>query len=844
MPIVNKSLDTPLQAADSLMELHEFARTASLSAVLTRAIQELGASGPMPTVKSDPYEALKDLPPSIRQPVTMLMRWVSQTNGEIRQALKNLTPTEKRTLIEGLPTLAVEESSVKFDFVNGPTKSRAELLALLAKVDVNRILVAGSQLAAAVERAGTLLRTTKDDLPATFSATVDDVKLVVSGRGNDVHPDGEALVTIDLGGDDVYLGRHAAGIGYSSIVLDLGGHDRIQAGDVSMGAGLLGVGIAKFSSAGSTFNGGSVCFGSGIAGVGALANERGDDLYSASTLAEGFAMFGAGVLLDNAGDDVYKAKLYAQGASRTQGVGWCIDRRGSDLYQAGGLILNSPLFADVHYSFSQGFSSGYREDTGGISGGLGMLTDFEGDDTYRGETYAQAASYWFSVGSLYDASGHDSYAGYHYVQSSAMHLCAAFLFDLKGDDLYSVAYGAAHAIGHDYGVAMLLDRAGNDVYAARDSTPGVGNANGLGIFIDAAGDDRYAGPPGRGNPSRGTGSLGIFCDLAGTDKYSDGLANGSAALTPTWGIAYDVESAPASTAAATTSAATRVPGSLARPSDAELAKLYARASQWAVGTAQEDAAKAISDLIAIGMPALEWMAENRLANADRLQMRAFEAVTRAIGADGRIYLVGRLLQAKGNEAKNLLSLATSVPIPEASAAIPGLLANPDLQRQAVRAAGELKSQESVPMLISLAGSKDEILALNAMIALGQIGSSESFSTARALLASPSFPIRDAAMAHIATFPDQAMTVAHALLAEREEFSLRQGIELLGRIGTPDSLAEAAKFLRDERVGLRLEALRALAGKCPASAREDFERLKQDISPEVRALAARLEASKK
>ena len=40
------------------------------------------------------------------------------------------------------------------------------------------------------------------------------------------------------------------------------------------------------------------------------------------------------------------------------------------------------------------------------------------------------------------------------------------------------------------------------------------------------------------------------------------------------------------------------------------------------------------------------------------------------------------------------------------------------------------------------------------------------------------------------------------------------------------------------------ALRALAGKCPASAREDFERLKQDISPEVRALAARLEASKK
>src|SRR5205823_9991597 len=133
------------------------------------------------------------------------------------------------------------------------------------------------------------------------------------------------------------------------------------------------------------------------------------------------------------------------------------DRKGDDIYRAGGLVLNSPLFATVHYSNAQGYASGYREDTGGVSGGVGLLTDLEGDDSYLGETYCQAASYWFSLGSLYDQSGNDTYSAYHYAQASAMHCCGAYLFDLAGDDSYTIKYGAGHAIGHDYGVAFLLD---------------------------------------------------------------------------------------------------------------------------------------------------------------------------------------------------------------------------------------------------------------------------------------------------------------------------------------------------------------------------------------------------
>ena len=83
-----------------------------------------------------------------------------------------------------------------------------------------------------------------------------------------------------------------------------------------------------------------------------------------------------------------------------------------------------------------------------------------------------------------------------------MHMCAAYLFDLAGDDIYATSFGASHAIGHDYGTAVMFDRAGSDIYVARDSRPGVGNANGLGLFIDASGEDRYQGPPSAGNAAR------------------------------------------------------------------------------------------------------------------------------------------------------------------------------------------------------------------------------------------------------------------------------------------------------------------------------------------------------
>lgn len=836
VPLVNLGMDKPIEAADAILALHQTARTTPLSSLIGRANDELFGPSAYPAAAPATVADVAGLPEEIGKPVAALVNWILYANEEIRQATAGLTPEERRTLLEGLPVLAVEEPKVAFDFVRSKPATQAELFALLKKVDLRRIGHAASQLSAATERAMIPLRKTKADVAEPTRLKVGGLQVLVAGRGADVHADKDVVLTIDLGGDDSYTGRHGAGIGYASILIDLGGNDRIDVGDLSVGAGVLGIGIARMVGGDDVFRGGSLTFGAGIAGVGVLAKEAGDDAYQSVALSQGFGMFGTGILIDTSGRDRYDLQLMGQGASRTQGFGWLIDRSGSDVYRAGGLALNSPLFKDVYYSFAQGFSSGYREDTGGTSGGVGLLTDLAGDDSYLAETYAQAASYWFALGSLYDGSGNDLYSGYHYCQSSAMHMCASYLFDLAGDDAYIMKFGAAHAIGHDYGVAFLLDRAGNDVYAARDSTPGVGNANGVGIFVDGAGEDRYAGPPGRGNAARGSGSIGVFADLGGPDIYRTGLVDGEGAVASTWGVALDREDPPADRPDTPTTRPKPTPGSLARPSDRDLETIYAKATQWGVGTAQQEVAEYTDKLIMIGMPAFEWMLDKKLKTASRLEQRAFVAVMGAIGEPARLALVGKLLAGDDDTVKVALGIALDGSVKEAGAALPALMKRPGLTRTVARAAGTIGGEEMVAELLPLCAGEDRYLAWVAIVSLSQIGSESGYATAEALLSSNNLLIRKASMALVAKFPLRAMDTARRLAQESDERIARVGVELLGAIGTPDALDEAGARLLDPSPGMRIQALLALAGRCPPQHRQTFLALRSDPIPSVRAVA--------
>lgn len=839
MVAVSKALENPLEAADQTASLSQALNAAAAPTILRLADPLFGLTIPADLPPTLPAAGSWTGPAGLRAPVVRLMEAITRASLETRASIANLTDEERRQLIESLPALAAEEFTPELDFVKQRPLPPSRVFELIQKVNHRRILRAAVALAEEVDLATRAIRDLEVNLPRHLELRVYGRVVRIYGRADDVHTETDASLTIDLGGDDVYRGRHGAGVGYAAVLLDLGGDDRYEPRDLSVGAGLLGIGIARDERGDDVYRGKSLCFGAALGGVGLLIDADGDDEYKARTMSQGFSTFGVAALLDAKGSDRYDVGLLGQGAARSQGVGILVDRAGRDIYRAGGLGLNSPLFEDVHYSFAQGFGMGYREDTGGQSGGVGLLVDGGGDDHYLAETYAQGASYWYGLGALWDKSGHDTYSAYHYAQASAMHCTAAFLFDLAGDDAYALKFGAGHAIGHDYGVAVLLDRAGSDVYSARDSNPSVGNANGLALFVDAAGDDRYAGPPGRGNPARDSGSLGVFVDMSGQDRYREGLSDAAAAVTNTWGIAWDRETPRARPGETPARMDPPVPGSLPLVSEAELSEIYRKATQWGVGIAQREVEENVNRLIGMGLPAFEWMLEKRLNRADRLQLRAFSATLRAIGQKAKEAVAAKVATGNVDEKRNGLSLAVEHQITEVAPLIVGLIDNPSLRLQAVRAAGALKSKESVQRLLPLTRESSG-LGLAAMISLSQIGDEAAFSTAENLVTIENLPMRQAALGLLSKFPTRASGVATRLLGEREERAQRIGLELLGAIGTPDALQLVAERLLDPMPGLRIQALLVLNGRCPEDKRLTMMSLRTDPDPVVRAIAARVD----
>ncbi|MFI5386696.1 MAG: HEAT repeat domain-containing protein [Fimbriimonadales bacterium] len=845
LPLVNLAIDKPLEAADRLMAFHQSGKTKGLAALIKAArTQGLNDPSSLNIVSAahptDP--SLKRLPPPLRNPVKELVDSVADANAIIKKSIAKLTKEEQRYLIETLPLYANEEPSIKFSFTHRTTYDSKRILELVDKVDLVAIRAAAEMLAGNVESIRPELQAAAKKVTQVLDLklTISGLRVDVTANKDAVHSDKDAVITLDLGGNSFFKGRYGAGITYASVLVALGGNKTFEVPDINLGAGILGVGLVYDIGGNDTFRCHYVCLGAGRAGVGGFYREGGNDNYKCVSLGEGYGEFGLGILQDTAGDDHYDGAYNVQGAARTGGAGWLVDLSGNDIYRAGGLVLNSPLFEKVHYSNAQGYASGYREDTGGTSGGIGLLTDFDGDDVYIGETYCQAASYWFSIGSLYDAKGNDVYSAYHYAQASAMHMTAAYLFDLGGDDAYLCKLGACHAIGHDYGVAFLLDRGGMDLYASHDGRPATGSANGLAIFVEGGGDARYFGPAAVGLPARGSGSLAVFCDLGGSDGF--GLGDGQAVSKETWAVAYHAESQ-AKAGAITpqrANAPTPKPGSIQKPSDPEMEQIYAKATQWGVGTAQQEVADNIARLIGIGKPALQWMIDKHLASADRLQIRAFVAVVGGLGADGRAMIAPKVGSDKVEEARIALRIASDAGIKEAGAFLPAALAKPELQRAAAAAAGPLGSKESVNDLLGLTLSPDRLTALNAVTSLVALADPSSVGTAEALLTSPDLPIRKGAIQLLSKFPAQATSVAKTLLGSSDPQLARTAIEVLGNVGTPDALDTIGKVLGTGSSGMRIQAMLALNGRVPEPLRGAVIDARNDPDPLVRAVAAKID----
>jgi hypothetical protein len=169
-----------------------------------------------------------------------------------------------------------------------------------------------------------------------------------------------------------------------------------------------------------------------------------------------------------------------------------------------------------------------------MSGGLGVLRDREGHDTYTAAVFAQGTGYWFGTGLLLDAAGDDHYDAEWYAQGSDAHYAIAALIDRAGDDAYDETasrYSGVLGSGHDFSSAWLLELGGDDRYRFVGRSGGTGNAGGAGFFIDASGTDTYVaeGTFTLGNASIETpgdelrtitGTVGVFVERGGTDAYT------------------------------------------------------------------------------------------------------------------------------------------------------------------------------------------------------------------------------------------------------------------------------------------------------------------------------------
>lgn len=840
-PLMLEGLNRPLATAEKLMDWHRKSEDDSILALNIRMASVYLGSERQVALKLPSVEVPQEVPTELKGLVADLVATLLACDESVRAAYAKLSIPQHRQVIESLPVDSVETNDVKFSYVDASVVSHDELLKLVDQVDRERLYVAANYLNSAVDKAVATLLKTKTEFQGKLKIKVGGLPIVIAGVGSDLHEDTDARLTIDLGGNDVYRGRHGAGIGHCSIHIDLSGDDQYNLPDLSLGAGVMGVGIAYDLAGDDSYTTHSISLGCGLLGVGIFMDGEGNDQYRSTSLAQGYGIYGSGLCLDKGGDDTYRIGLLGQGAARTNGFGWLIDRKGKDIYRAGGIQLNSPLFDTVHYSFAQGFGMGYRLDDGGQAGGIGMLSDHAGYDSYLGETYCQGASYFYGLGALLDTYGNDSYTAHHYSQASAMHLTSAYLLDLSGDDLYSVRYGAGHAIGHDWSTAMLLDRSGNDLYAAYDTRPGLGINYGTGIFVDGAGDDTYGGKPGFGQARSMSLSIGVFADLSGKDKYRNASPEDVAWVDGPGGSGIDYPTLTFTKPADDPDRPEIVVGSRQRPSDQELDKLWQDASAWRVGQAAAQSDRALDELAKIGLPALNYILDSKLASMNRLGTVALHMLISRIGQDAVAALGAKALRATDAEMFMILQTAVRGNIKDVGSLIPGVLeSRPALKRYAVSAAGVLQARGAVDMLQPILLDDDPTLARSAMISLALIGDRAAIGSASSLLTSRDPLVREAALNLLKQFPDAAFTIGKTLIAVTDEQQARYGLELIKAANQAETLTLLTGALGDPRPGMRIQALILLAGICPDASKETYLALRNDPDPRVSLIARGLE----
>lgn len=355
-------------------------------------------------------------------------------------------------------------------------------------------------------------------------------RIVIDGtEGHELElTDQGAFLVVDLGGNDVYAGPLGASSLTRSIgaALDLGGDDRYSAEDVALGAGLTGIGVLLDAAGQDRYQSRLLGQGAGLFGLGALLDLAGDDRFDLEVGGQGAAFFGIGMLLDLSGADQYVTWGDAQGYGGAGGIGVLGDREGDDTY----LSVVDPKITGrpsghsagkISASGAQGCGMGRRGDgSDGHSwaGGLGALLDASGDDRYTIGNWGQGCGYWFGTGLFWDGGGNDESRATGWANASGAHFCIGAKIDEGGDDLHETNQNWGPAYGHDFTVALFLDASGNDRYLC--GSEGIGHSinRSVALCLEGGGDDLYTFTTAEKHPGKITYDP-RFLTRGGTSVY-------------------------------------------------------------------------------------------------------------------------------------------------------------------------------------------------------------------------------------------------------------------------------------------------------------------------------------
>jgi hypothetical protein len=469
-----------------------------------------------------------------------------KANQHRERAFSRLSSEERTFLFEQLDAFGsamIQATYLQSDTDSKRLEANLKLIQLAALVDFSELFAAAQVVSSLFNLSGEFFALPDVAEGVLASRETKFGRFLICGNGKTWHKEDAAFI-LDLGGDDLYTNN--AGASRKNIpiavVIDLSGNDAYESSvPWCQAAGRLGIGALYDAYGDDAYLGQRWAQGVGAFGVGILNDSQGRDTFRADEFSQGAAVFGIGLASGGLGDDRYTAARFAQGFAASGAVGCLHDVDGDDRYYCKGRQPTSFGDRGIFEGWGQGCGTGIR---GVASGGIGILRDDSGQDTYEGGNYTQGGGFYFGWGICFDSSGNDRYVASRWGQGFAAHQAIGFCEDLGGNDTYIIRQGGGQSFAWEESVTALFDRDGDDLYqGGRFHCQGASAHNGFSLFVDQRGKDRYDYEPGPGlagpNDYHGGTSLSIFIDEGeGDDVYST-ESNNRKRTTPGNGIFID-----------------------------------------------------------------------------------------------------------------------------------------------------------------------------------------------------------------------------------------------------------------------------------------------------------------